>query len=141
MKELKLFLFITTIAIALSVRAKDHDHDHDDDHGHEAAGEGFELTPEAVKNFGLETRRLAGAAPWVVPSSARFETLEETNLYRVREGHYKRIDFTQIRADGREIFVTSPDLRSDDEVVVKGIGFLRIAELAAGGETPEGHSH
>lgn len=153
-----------------SDKGEDHDHDHDHDHGkeekgvhgrptehkHEEGGEnvgpdkgiveaseenGIKLSKEAFANFGIKSLKLTGNGPWSIPSSARLLSLEETNIYRVRDQFIKRIDFKTIKTAGGIITVQTSELRAGDEVVINGIGFLRIAELVAFGGAPEGHSH
>lgn len=102
---------------------------------------GFKLSPEAIKNFEIQTLKLSGAGPWKVPLSARLLSGEEVNLYRVRDGFIKRIDFTIAKKASDPMTISSPELRAGDEVVVKGIGFLRVADLAAFGGMAHGHSH
>lgn len=136
---------------------KGHD-DHGDHGGHEAEeaapgvgpdkgileaseAKGIRLGPEAIKNFEIKTQKISGNGPWVLPESARFRSGEETNLYRVREGFFKRVDFTQIKRDEKNFTVTSKDLKAGDEIVIAGIGYLRIAETTAFGGNAEGHSH
>lgn len=139
-----------------------HGDDHDDEHGQKAAGheeedasnvgpdkgiteanedKGVKLSPEALKNFEIKTQTLSGAGPWTVPASARLLALEESNLYRLRDGYFKRIDFVLIKSNASQMTVRSEELQPGDEVVTGGIGFLRIAELTAFGGAPEGHSH
>lgn len=103
--------------------------------------QGFKLSPEALKNFKLTFSKLTGDGPWTLPKSAILYSGEEVNLYRLRGGFLKRIDFQMIRkmADGQ--VVDSDDLREGDEVVTSGIGFVRTAELAASGGVSHGHSH
>lgn len=148
---------------------KDGDHDHDHDHGgeegsnakaaehkHEEGNDnvgpdkgiveaseenGIKLSKEAFGNFGIKTQKLSGAGPWTVPSSARLFSGEEINLYRVRDHFIKRIDFKTIKASAGAVTIQTSELKTGDEVVVNGIGFLRIAELVAFGGAPEGHSH
>lgn len=103
--------------------------------------EGIKLSPEALKNFEIKTTRLAGLGPWTLPSSARLLSGEESNLYRLRNGSFKRIDFILVKKTPEQIIVNSNELKPGDEVVTGGIGFLRIAELTAFGGAPEGHSH
>jgi hypothetical protein len=103
--------------------------------------EGIKLSPEATKNFELETQSLSGQGPWSVPASARLLAGEEVNLFRVRNGFYKRVDFFLKSKTEERLIVTSRDLRAGDFVVTKGIGFLRISEITAFGGAPEGHSH
>ena len=103
--------------------------------------DGFKLSPEALKNFEIQTMSLSGIGPWTVPMAARLLSGEETNLYRVRGDFFKRIDFKTITKSNGQLTVSSSDLKPGDKLVTNGIGFLRIAELAASGGAPEGHSH
>lgn len=103
--------------------------------------DGFKLSVEAIKNFELRNQRLVGLGPWSIPSAAVLYSGEEVNIYRVRNGFYKRIDFTLISKNGKDVKINSPDLKADDEVVIHGVAFLRSAEIVATGGAPEGHSH
>ena len=138
-----------------------HNHAHEEqggEHGHEeeeasdsvgpdkgilAADEesGIQLAPEATKNFDIQTLELRGPGPWQIPLGARLLSGEEINLYRFREGFYRRVDFQESARTPQTITISSKDLRAGDAVVVQGIGFLRIAELAAFGGVAHGHSH
>lgn len=102
---------------------------------------GFILSNEALKNFEVKTIKLEGTGPWGVPLSARMLSKEEINIYRVRNGFIKRIDFSLMEKKGSLIKIKSSDLQSGDEVITNGVGFVRIAELTAYGGAPEGHSH
>ena len=103
--------------------------------------EGFKLSPEAVKNFELQTIQLKNVEPWTVPSSAILYSGEEVNVYRVRAGFYKRIDFSILSKNGKDVKIKSRDLKVNDEIVIQGVAFLRSAEIVATGGAPEGHSH
>ena len=102
---------------------------------------GFKLSAEALKNFDLKYLKLNGDGPWALPKAALVHSGEETNLFRKRNGFFKRIDFQTTKNAGNQLTVDSDDLREGDEVVVVGLGFLRIAELAATGGVAHGHSH
>lgn len=102
---------------------------------------GFKLSSEALKNFDLKFLKLTGDGPWKLPKSVILYSAEETNLFRKRNGYFKRIDFQTISSTQNDLTVDSDDLREDDEVVISGLGFLRIAELAATGGVSHGHSH
>ncbi len=102
---------------------------------------GFKLSPEAIRHFEITSRKLEGNAPWSIPSSAIVRSGEEVNLYRIRDGFLKRIDFETKRTRANELMIASEDLRSGDEIALTGLGFLRIAELAAFGGVADGHSH
>lgn len=102
---------------------------------------GFKLSPEALKNFDLKFIKLNDDGPWSLPKSALVHSGEETNLFRKRNDFFKRIDFQTIKNSGTQLTIDSDDLREGDEVVNIGLGFLRIAELAATGGVAHGHSH
>ena len=161
---MKIIIFILVGIISFSsIYADDHDHqpaekqeehdeheEHDDEHGHEensqvgagkgivAASEddGIKLSPEAEKNF--EIQKVSGS---IVNKTAIVKVGEEINLYRYRDGFYKRIDFNVVKKDGDKIHIKSADLKSTDQIVVQGMGYIRIVEIAAFGGAVTGHSH
>lgn len=132
-------------------------HSKDESHGHEsesasavgqekgiiAANEkdGFKISPEATKNFKIQTMSLPSGSTWSVPSTAIAYSAREVNVYRFRDGFYKRIDFKLLSKEGNSRRISSTDLRAGDAVVISGLGFLRVAEIAAFGGAPEGHAH
>ncbi len=101
---------------------------------------GFKLSPEATKNFKLKFQAYSGW-PISLPLDSILQTTEEKNIYRVRDGFIKRIDISILSKSKTELTFTSSDLMSGDQIVISGLGFLRMAELAAFGGAPEGHSH
>lgn len=102
---------------------------------------GFKLSPEALKNFEIKSQALSVSQPWTLPLSAQFLSGEEVNLYRLRDGFFKRIDFKLIKRSSDGLTISSESLKPGDEIVTHGVGFLRIAELAAFGGVADGHSH
>lgn len=102
---------------------------------------GFKLSPEAEKNFKIQKTKVTSAGTIEVSKEAILTAVSEVNIFRYRDGYYKRIDFVTISQLNNKVLVKSKDLKPNDEVVVRGLGFLRIAELAAFGGAPEGHSH
>lgn len=134
----------------------EHEDDKEGEHEHEEGGSnvgpdkgileaseesGIKLSHQALKNFEIKTVKLSGSAPWTIPASARLFSGEEVNLYRLRNGSFKRIDFSLLNRTPEQITVNAKELQPGDEIVINGIGFLRIAEIAAFGGAPEGHSH
>ena len=136
------FLILTTILTASTAYSGG-------DHGHTGASigpdkgileaserKGIKISPEALKNFGIKTLKLTGDGPWSIPKSAILQSGEEINLFRLRDGFFKRIDFQTTNN-----LVDSDDMRENDEIVISGLGYLRTAELAAFGGAEHGHSH
>lgn len=159
MSLLKSLFIILVCSLSFSKVIASEDHGHDDEKHEQDEEEansnmgpdkgiveydeanGFKLSAEAIKNFELKTLRLVKAGPWSVPSSAALYSAEEINLFRVRDGFYKRIDFTTDKKTPTELIVRSKELKENDEIVIHGVGFLRTAEIVATGGAPEGHSH
>ena len=119
---------------------EEHKDEHKEEHKDEHQSEGFKLSTSAIKNFGL-TYVDFNHSEIVISQKAVFRSLSEVNLYRLRSGLYKRIDFKTISKNKDTWKVSSKDLASGDKIVVDGIGFLRIAEIAASGGLSDSHSH
>lgn len=130
------------------------DHDQHGEHGEEAPAnvgpgkgmtsfdehEGFSLSPEATKTFGIETQKLQGGGAWQVPVSTLVNVGAEKSVFRLRDGKYKRVIVSSAKPEQARMRIESRELKSGDQVVVKGGGFLRVAELdATSGES--GHHH
>jgi hypothetical protein len=75
-----------------------------------------------------------------IPQTAVVIAGIEKNIYRYRNGFYRRIDFETKKRNVDKILIQSDDLKINDEIVTVGISFIRLAELAAF-DGAEGHSH
>lgn len=129
--------------------AEDH-HEHGEENnivgpgkGIESASEkdGIRISAQAEKNFEIKRTKIQNLSQieilkkWIVTAGT------EVNLYRYRDGHYKRIDFITLKKSQDKQWIKSAELKAGDEIVTNGMGLLRIAEIAAFGGAPEGHSH
>lgn len=144
--------------------AEESDHAHagegEDGHGHGEEGEeensavgpdkgitkadknlGFQLSESAKKTYRLSTVPATPGQNMILPPSAIFYGLQERNIFRVRDGYIKRIDFKFVSNTKSQVIVQIEDLKTGDEIVTTGLGFLRIAELAASGGGAVGHAH
>lgn len=108
--------------------------------GIEAASEdaGIKLSPQAVKSFEVTTLKVT-KLPIALPDSALLFLAEDVEIYRLRDGFFKRIDFK--KTSTKPLIVNSSDLVVGDEIVTGGVSFIRIAEIAAFGGAPDGHAH
>jgi hypothetical protein len=153
MKIKKLLLIALLIFARVSFAEESHSHD---EHEHEEVNpqvgsekgileaseeQGIKLSPEAEKNFEVKRMRLSSNGAFEIPRSAIVTAGTEVNLFRFRNGFYKRIDFIFLSKKSDKAVVSSKDLKVGDEIALTGQGFLRIAEIAAFGGAPEGHSH
>jgi tyrosyl-tRNA synthetase len=96
---------------------------------------------QAEKNFEIKRQIVTAQPVQEIPKQALVTTGSEVNVYRYRTTRYKRIDFEVIRKTENKVFIKSKELEVGDEIVIHGTGLLRIAEIAAFGGAPEGHSH
>lgn len=102
---------------------------------------GFKLSPEAEKNFNVNKVKISNAQNAEIPKAALVTSAMEINLYRLRDGFYKRIDFKVKVTNTNSLIISSDELVKNDEIAISGLGFLRISELAAFDGAPSGHSH
>ena len=117
----------------------DNDHEEHAEHKEEVL-DGFRLNVASTKTFEITFLKYS-SQKITVPESAIYKGLNEVNVYRFREGLYKRIDFKTISKTKSDYIISSVDLSAGDQVVVSGVGFLRIAEIAASGGLSDSHSH
>jgi len=103
--------------------------------------DGIKISQAAERNFDIERIKVHSSGPILISKKAIVTSGDEVNLYRFRNGYYKRIDFSIANKVGDQISVTSKELKAGDEIVIRGMGYLRVAEIAAFGGAPEGHSH
>lgn len=103
--------------------------------------QGIKLSPEAEKNFEIEKIVVTNSNSINISKDAVVTSGMEVNLYRYRDGFYKRIDFVKLSKNGNTLTIRSKDLRKGDSIVTRGLGFILVAEIAAFGGAPEGHSH
>lgn len=102
---------------------------------------GFKLSPEAEKNFSIKKFKVVKPQNIEIPKAALVTSGVEINLYRLRDGFYKRIDFTTVTTKVNTLIINSKDLAQNDDIALSGLGFLRISEISAFEGAPEGHSH
>lgn len=138
------------------IEKTDHEHAENKTHEHEEESsqvgpdkgiliaseeDGIKLSSEAEKNFEIKRAKVLLASAVEIPRTAIITAGTEVNIYRYRNGFYKRIDFETLQKTNGRMSIKSKELKIGDEIVISGLGFLRVAEIAAFGGAPEGHSH
>ena len=140
MKTLLMSIFV--LMLGLTVKAEEgHDHGDEKETHEEEVFEGVQLSPQAEKNFEIQRVAVGSSQQFEISASAVVTSGTEKNLYRYRDGKYLRVDFEVLKKVGKSLVVKSKDLKPGDEIVISGMGLLRIAELAATGGAPTSHSH
>lgn len=137
-----LLMGILVLIMGMNVKAEEgHDHGEEKQAHEEEVFEGVQLSPQAEKNFEIQRVAIRNNEQFEIAASTVVTSGTEKNLYRYRDGKYLRIDFEVLKKVGENLVVKSKDLKPGDEIVVSGMGLLRIAELAATGGAPASHSH
>jgi len=65
----------------------------------------------------------------------------ETYIYRKRDGWLKMIPVRVISKSHHQYLIYAKDVISSDEILVRGVPLVRLAELNASGASGEGHGH
>lgn len=129
-------------------------HDEEEGHGHgeeeggsnigpdkgitEKADAGIRLSPEAYRTFGLQVQSASKGA-LKIPTPAIVSIKNEKTVYRLRSGWFKRVKIQILKTNSKTTEISSQSFRDDDQIVVEGVGFLRVAEIYA--EEGASHSH
>lgn len=140
----KSLAFIFAVLISVSALAEDKDEANPavgPDKGITDANEkdGFKLSKEAKEKFQIMSQKYTGEKSVTVARTGIFFGLQENNLFRIRNGFYKRVDFNVIAKTPSQWTISSSELQLGDEIVTNGVGYLRIVEIQAGGGIADEH--
>lgn len=102
--------------------------------------EGFKLSVEATKLFGITFSTLSGPSPWEIPNSAIVYVGDDKSIYKLNNGALKRLDVTIVRKNKGTSTITASKLVSGDQILIKGTNFVRTAEIdLTSGDSGHGH--
>lgn len=102
--------------------------------------EGFKLSVEATKLFGITFLTLSGPSPWDVPNSAIVYVGDDKSIYKSNNGALKRLDITIVRKNKSTSTITANKLTSGDQILITGTSFVRTAEIdLTSGDSGHGH--
>lgn len=133
----------------------DHDHKDGDSHGEEAeessgvgpekgitekSKDGFKLSSEAFKTMDIQTKAFTGAV-LSIDKKTLVLVKDEKSVFRLRDGWILRVPVQILSKTSSGYTISSASLKSGDQVVTEGMGFLRIAEVFASEGASHGHSH
>lgn len=86
---------------------------------------GFKLSSEAIETLGIKSKRVND-----LPPSALVIDRDERSFYVLRDGYFRLLKLSELKT-----------LRPEDEVVVEGVGLLRITDVYSTDESEYGHAH
>lgn len=133
---------------------KHDDHKDGDDHGHgggKAMGEGkaivevdevkgFKLSKEAIKTLKLKLKTVEGST-FGIGKKTLVASKDMKGVYRFRAGFFKLLPAKIIKeeANGYKVEVKGVDF--GDQVVINGVGLLRVADVYSTDKSEYGHGH
>ncbi len=130
------------------------DHDSHDDHGHgggKAIGKGkaieevdekkgFRLSKEAIKTLKLKLNTVDGST-FKINKKTLVASKNIKGVYRFRAGFFKLLPakITKELPDGYMVEVKGVDF--GDQIVINGVGLLRVTDVYSTDKSEYGHSH
>lgn len=104
----------------------------------------FKLAPEAKQTFGIKTIPFTSGTV-TLPNRAIVHALKESQIFRLRGEYLKTVHFKALKQTDQSTTLESRELQSGDQIVIEGVGFLRIIAAQVGEEDEEsgegGHQH
>ena len=104
--------------------------------------DGMKLSKEAIKQFKIESNSLPSGTSWTLPKTAVVFSLAQTFIFKESDRVFQKVKVDVKPKDSLNVTISAKNLKAGDLVVVKGVPFLRVAEIdvTAGGEEDE-HGH
>ncbi len=125
-------------------------HDHDETPSNIGSGkaitaisheEGFQLSEKAKEILGLKYLPVSFSLLDSPPGESLVYFQEHVGVYRLRKGWFKLIEVEKSVKSENSFSIRSPELEPGDQIVTKGTGLLRVADLDAFGGIEDGHGH
>ncbi|EQC49270.1 hypothetical protein [Bacteriovorax sp. DB6_IX] len=129
-------------------------HDHDHDHGGtKAIGQnkaivevdekkGLKLSSSALKNLGIKLISIGGEVI-VVDRDVMVKSKDHVGLYRFKDGFFKFFEGEVLHNDKKtkKIKLRVKGLKRGDQIVMKGVSLLRVADIYSTDKSEYGHAH
>jgi hypothetical protein len=132
-----------------------HDHGAHDDHSGHGGGKaigkgkaivevdekkGFRLSKEAIKTLKLKLTTVDGSS-FKISKKTLVASKNKKGIYRFRAGYFKFLSAKIIKelSDGYNVEVKGVDF--GDQIVVDGVGLLRVTDVYSTDKSEYGHSH
>ena len=98
----------------------------------------FKLSAEAMKRLQITTINVEGSAI-ALPKNAIARNLSHSNVFRIRNGWIKGIEFQTVSKTESTFTIQSKELTKGDAIVKEGVGYLRIIASQLGEEEKDEH--
>lgn len=137
----------------------DHDdHEGEEDghrHGHgggKAIGEGkaivevdeekgLKLSKEAIKSLSIKLEDYTPSSKTKIAKKTLVTSKNQKGLYRFRRGFFKLINIRILKEESNHYLIRTSDLARGDQIVVGGVGLLRVSDIYSTDKSEYGHSH
>lgn len=137
-----------------SKHEEDSDHDDHSDHAHgsakavgkgkaiEAVDEnlGLKLSKESIKALGLKLQTVE-SDDFQISKTTLVTSKDLKGIYRFKAGFFKLIPVKSISENKEGYRVKVEGLEFGDQIVINGVGLLRIADVYSTDKSEYGHSH
>ncbi|MFT6068094.1 MAG: hypothetical protein ACJAT2_002341 [Bacteriovoracaceae bacterium] len=141
---------------------KEHsDHENIDDHkdgddGHDHGGgkaigkgkaivevdevKGFKLSKEAIKTLELKLKTVDGSS-FKIDKKTLVASKDKKGVYRFRGGYFKFLSAKILKEETNGYMVEVKGVDFGDQIVVNGVGLLRVTDVYSTDKSEYGHSH
>ncbi len=127
----------------------EHEHDHG---GGKAIGEGkaitevdeergFKLSKEAITSLGIKLKTITKFNHLLIAKKSLVTSKHEKGIYRFREGFFKFVSVKIIKEQGSGYLIQVDGLKAKDQIVISGIGLLRVSDVYSTDKSEYGHAH
>lgn len=123
-----------------------HDHDGGKAIGHGKAIEevdtikGFKLSKEAISSLDIKFQTIE-RKPFSIQKSTLVAAKSIKGIYRYREGYFKFIKVHFENEVENKYIIDDQEIKLGDQIVVEGVGLLRVADIYSTDSSEYGHSH
>ena len=139
-----LFISLSYFNVQADEHGHGHEHEKEEKHtsgdAHEGKEEAIELSPEAMKNFGIKVQKIVPKSQRAeIPLSAIVDSKDKKQIFIFHGGKYEVRDVNIIKRSPTSVTVDS--FSESEDVVVSGVNFLKVVEMSHGEEGGGGHGH
>lgn len=135
---------------------KGHDDHKDGDDGHDHGGgkaigkgkaivevdevKGFKLSKEAIKTLKLKLKTVDGSS-FKIDKKTLVASKNKKGVYRFRGGYFKFLSAKILKEETNGYMVEVKGVDFGDQIVVNGVGLLRVTDVYSTDKSEYGHSH
>lgn len=101
----------------------------------------FKVSSKALEHMGIHFQALTAAKEWQIPKDALVRIKLSEGVYRRFNGEITFVLVKVLNRNHQLVTINSEDLEAGDEVAVKGVNFLRMAEADLNSETVDNCAH